>query len=235
MLTIPNLSFFIITFASGVIAYYAQRKSTISVNLFLVFSGAFLLATCILHLLPEIFEHQEINVAPFVLAGFFLQILIDYISKGVEHGHIHKPAKRTSFPYLIYLGLCLHEFAEGMPLSGIDAELVNLSPLFWGVMLHKIPIAIILSTLLLAYKVRSFLIVVALFFFALMTPLGSITGSLISEYAGPDYLMYFLAASTGIFLHISTVILFESSKEHRFNLVKFLCIIAGGLLTVLLF
>jgi hypothetical protein len=32
----------------------------------------------------------------------------------------------------------------------------------------------------------------------------------------------------GIFLHISTTILFESSENHRFNLIKFLVIILGA-------
>lgn len=235
MLTIPNLTFFIITFASGVIAYFIQKKSKLSVNLLLAFSGAFLLSTCVLHLLPEIFEDGNINAAPFILVGFFLQILIDFISQGVEHGHIHKPHKQTSFPYLIYLGLCLHAFAEGMPISGIDVGIINLNPLFWGVLLHKIPIAVILSTLLLAYNVRSSMIIFALFFFAIMTPLGGYSGSLISEHAGSEFLIYFLAASTGIFLHISTVIIFESSKEHSFNLIKLMFIVSGGLLSVLLF
>jgi len=36
----------------------------------------------------------------------------------------------------------------------------------------------------------------------------------------------------GIFLHISTIILFESSENHNFNLHKFLAIITGILLTV---
>ena len=40
------------------------------------------------------------------------------------------------------------------------------------------------------------------------------------------------AVIIGVFLHISTIILFESSENHNFNLHKFLAIIAGILLTI---
>jgi hypothetical protein len=46
------------------------------------------------------------------------------------------------------------------------------------------------------------------------------------------HIMEITAIIIGVFLHISTVILFESSENHKFNLQKFLAIIAGILLTV---
>jgi hypothetical protein len=46
-----------------------------------------------------------------------------------------------------------------------------------------------------------------------------------------DFSIYFdriMAVVVGIFLHISTTILFESSENHRFNLIKFLIILLGA-------
>ena len=235
MLHIPNVSLFLITFISGIIAFSVQKRSDGSVKLFLSFSGAFLLATCVIHLLPEIFERQDLNAAPFILLGFFLQILIEYFSQGVEHGHIHEPHEKKLFPYLIYTGLCIHAFTEGLPLAGINGSFTELPPLFWGILLHKIPIVIILITLLTAYDVNRKNTIIALFVFAIMAPLGGLIGNSIVEATSADMLIYFLAASTGIFLHISTVILFETSHNHRFNLLKFAYILAGGLLSLLLF
>ena len=40
------------------------------------------------------------------------------------------------------------------------------------------------------------------------------------------------AVIIGVFLHISTIILFESSENHNFNLHKFLAIMTGILLTI---
>lgn len=235
MLSTPNLALFGITLLSGLVALFAQKKYDLSIKLLLAFSGAFLLATCVLHLLPEIFEEKRVNAAPFILIGFFLQILIEYVSQGVEHGHIHKPKSSASFPFLIYLGLCVHAFAEGLPLSGIENAEMSLPPLFWGILLHKVPIIVILVTLLLAYNVNRSFIMGCLAVFAFMTPLGGYMGSLIAGGSSEVYLTYFLAASTGIFLHISTVILFETSHDHRFNLIKFIFILAGGLLSVIIF
>lgn len=39
-----------------------------------------------------------------------------------------------------------------------------------------------------------------------------------------------MAIVIGIFLHISTTILFESGSDHRFNLYKIVAILTGGLL-----
>jgi hypothetical protein len=42
-----------------------------------------------------------------------------------------------------------------------------------------------------------------------------------------------MAVVIGIFLHISTTILFESYEEHRYNLYKLLTILAGAGLAML--
>jgi len=235
MLHIPNLSLFLITLISGSLAFIYQKKSDVSVKLFLSFSGAFLLSTCVIHLLPEVFERQDLNAAPYILLGFFLQILIEYFSQGVEHGHIHEPHTKRLFPYLIYFGLCIHAFTEGLPLAGIENSFSNLPPLFWGILFHKIPIVIILITLLRAYDVSQSKTFISLFIFSIMAPLGGLIGNTIVDATSSDILIYFLAGSTGIFLHISTVILFETSHNHRFNFMKFAFIVAGGLLSLLLF
>jgi hypothetical protein len=64
-----------------------------------------------------------------------------------------------------------------------------------------------------------------LFLFASMTPLGSWL-----SLNSPEVMVYkdeLNAISIGIFLHVSTTILFESSKDHKFNLAKLSTIIAA--------
>lgn len=235
MIYLPYISLFFVTFAFGAGFFFFEKKFDTSVKLFLSFSGAFLLATCVVHLLPELFEEKDANVAPFILLGFFLQIFIEYFSQGVEHGHIHKPHNSSSFPGLIFVGLCLHAFTEGLPLADIQQDNLMSSPLYWGILLHKLPIAIVLVTLFTTYRVSKTVLLSSLAFFAILAPFGGIIGKGIAEIYGPNVIKYFLAASTGIFLHISTVILFETSHNHRFNFLKFLFIIAGGLLSFILF
>ena len=232
---LSNITLFVITAVCGVVAVIIQKKLDNSVKLFLSFSGAFLLATCVIHLLPEVFEHKELNVAPFILLGFFLQILIEYISQGVEHGHIHAPHNNVKFPLFIYLGLCFHAFTEGLPLADVDFNNMMNSPLYWGILLHKLPIVIVLATLFSAYKIKSSTSILSLIIFSLLAPLGGFAGQILSDASSYDIIPYFLVISTGIFLHISTVILFETSHNHRFNFIKFIFILLGGLLAIFLF
>ena len=71
-------------------------------------------------------------------------------------------------------------------------------------------------------KTKAFVI---LGIFASMAPLGL----LLSEETAfiQIYQDYFMAIVIGIFLYISTTILFETSENHGFNLVKFISIISG--------
>jgi zinc transporter ZupT len=67
--------------------------------------------------------------------------------------------------------------------------------------------------------------------FALMTPLGAILGNLtVLQTVYP----YLLALVIGMMLHVSTIILFESSKNHRVNLKRFAVIVLGMFLAYLL-
>jgi hypothetical protein len=62
-------------------------------------------------------------------------------------------------------------------------------------------------------------------FFSVMTPLGTYLANTVAILA--TYATFLNALVIGVFLHISTVILFESSEGHKFNLSKLLVIIFG--------
>ena len=74
-------------------------------------------------------------------------------------------------------------------------------------------------------------IVIFLSVFALMSPFGVLLSDKIIFFE--LYSSEITAVIIGIFLHISTIILFESSENHNFNLHKFLAITSGILLTVM--
>ncbi|WP_426470535.1 hypothetical protein, partial [Salmonella enterica] len=64
--------------------------------------------------------------------------------------------------------------------------------------------------------------------FALMSPLGILVSNKVSlvEQCHTEI----TALIVGVFLHISTIILFESTENHKFNYKKFAAIILGILL-----
>ena len=86
------------------------------VKLVTAFTGAYLMALTCLHLLPEVFaaktDHAALSLGAFILLGFFLQVVLDNFSGGIEHGHTHGSA-----PIAVMVGLCLHAFLEAMPLG----------------------------------------------------------------------------------------------------------------------
>jgi zinc transporter ZupT len=189
-------------------------------QLFLSFSGAYLLSVTVLHLIPEVFESQKKNIGLFILIGIVLQTGLEYLSKGAEHGHIHSHDFEKNVPWLLLSSLCMHAFLEGMPLG-----IAENSNLLYAIVIHKLPIAIILAMFLKNSSLSKGCVFLFLFLFAIMSPLGSWVASnfpMIHAYENQ-----IMAVIIGVFLHISTAILFESSENHRFNLRKFIAILMG--------
>ena len=197
------------------------------VRLLLAFSGAYLLSVTILHLLPEVYtinsDHKFIGI--FILIGIILQSVLESFSKGAEHGHIHIHSDGKEFPTLLFVSLCIHAFSEGLPIHNADSNLL------WAIVVHKIPIAIVLTTFLINTKYSKKTVFCFLFFFGLMSPLGVLAGDKIPFFT--NYNTEITALIIGVFLHISTIILFESSENHKFNLQKFIAILLGVILTVI--
>jgi zinc transporter ZupT len=216
---------------SGLPLFWIPLKNELFQKLLLSFSGAFILALCLFHLLPEVYTGLEPGTAGlFLFAGFLLQQVLDYFSGGIEHGHTHHDHEhhhdhRHPFPALMLTGLCIHAFVEGLPLLHTSSG----NSLFKGILLHNIPISIAFVNILLGQKVPRHQIVAALLLFAAMTPFGAFSASFLPIELG-SIGPYSLAIVIGIFFHISTTILFESDQNHRFNLIKFVSVILGAAL-----
>lgn len=230
-----NAGMYILLFLSVIVSGLSVLFINISsknLKLILSFSGAFLFAICALHLIPEIYLSGTPHVGIYILIGFFAQILLEFLSEGIEHGHIHihkHQHKEHAFPYAMMIGLSVHSFLEGMPLANMNTE--SHSSLLTGIIMHNIPIAMALMTMLLQSHISKQNAILWLILFALVTPLGTFTSYAIGENIIGNFSTYFdriMGVVIGIFLHISTTILFESSENHRFNFIKFLIILLGA-------
>ncbi|MEY3678693.1 MAG: hypothetical protein RI924_834 [Bacteroidota bacterium] len=213
-------------FLGGGAMLFSKKANTQRLKLILSFSGAYLFAITVLHLMPEVYRTGHASIGIYVIGGFLFQIILEQFSEGIEHGHIHSHAKTHQvFPIGVMLSLCIHAFLEGMPLANdFRNELV------FGIALHHIPAAFALGLVLSQHHISKRTILMLLAIFALMSPLGYYTSLRVSSTAGGNIQEYFgniMGVVIGMFLHISTTILFESSVDHRFNLKKILAVLLG--------
>ena len=228
MNTLTIILLFSSVIAGAIIVEIFNIKKSKNIQLLLTFSGAYLLAVSLLHLLPELFEHNTSNhIGLYILGGFLVQILLEYFSQGIEHGHFHKS---SIIPFSVLISLSLHALLEGVPLGGHLHHNAH-NALLTGIVLHKLPVAIVLMTFFLQSNMKKSKAYFLLFLFAIMAPLGVFTGSLFANLA--EFHNEIMAVVIGIFLHISTTILFESSEGHKFNAKKIFAILLGAAIAYL--
>ena len=117
--------------------FIVKPKNKESIKLILAFSGAFLLALTVFELFPEAYANSDPKtIGVCVMLGILLQIFLEFFSKGAEHGHVHLDIEKTNFPWLLFISLSIHSLLEGVPIEKHETIL-------YGILVHKVPIAII--------------------------------------------------------------------------------------------
>ena len=141
------------------------------------------------------------HVGWVVVLGFLLQGVLEYVSQGIEHGHMHSSHTKGSarMPWAMFFSLCLHALIESMPLHGEDhghvhhdhdhhghvhlhgIEGVDMA-LLMGLILHKLPVALVLMGMLDALGIKRSSRWLAMVVFGLrhMSPLKTRTWSAIA-------------------------------------------------------
>lgn len=219
-----------------IIALILKPSNKKSLKLLLAFSGSFLLSLTVLHLLPEVYEsaahaheghdHGHNNpIGIFIMAGIVFQIILEYFSKGAEHGHVHGHDHSHKMPWLLFISLCIHALLEGMPVS-------HHHDMAWGIAIHHFPIAIILTAFFINSGLKKPVIMLFMLAFAAMTPLGTLLSAQLEFIS--HYYTEISAVVVGILFHISSTIIFESSEGHKFNLAKLIVIVFGVIMAYFL-
>ncbi len=221
-----------------------------------VFGGAFLFASCFINLVPHMFlgddPHRFVTpgfhfkIAAAVMLGFLIQLLLEQLTKGAEHGHNHCPCceeeheaeehHHDHHPHAghchnasihpvtgLIIGLSIHAFLEGMPMIDLDGDIHQ--GLLYGIVLHNIPIALVLVGLFMHNGYGFWKSLLLLSIFAVMTPLGS----LCNLYLMPDNEVLqslLMGVVVGILLHVSVSILFDHD-HNNFSWAKFALILVA--------
>ena len=177
------------------------------------FSGAFLFAVTVFLWIPELALIEPVSSIPWglwIVLGYFLQFALDSRSKGLEHGHIHS---QDPNPWPAYLGLIIHSVVEGIPLFRLhEGEMISFAI---SLAVHNVPIAALLTFWLLQCNISRKKVIFALIGLSLAAPFGALASTLLlpSNILGMEGFIGGLVV--GIFLHVSSTILFELQKDHK--------------------
>lgn len=270
------LGLFLPVILAGASVYVFKINKRV-LKLLVAFSGAYLISLVFNELIPQIYSsvtdiglHENCDteiqghmhnshhyiIGLLILVGFFVQLMLDYLTKGIEHGHIghnhshHGAAEKNhshsengegeiSLSFIpVLIGLFLHSFLEGMPLANGLSSVDLQNRLLTGIIIHNIPISIILVSLMIQSRISKIKALIFLCIFAFSAPLGAFLTNIIGTgfFGTHDhYFNYIMAVVVGIFLHISTTILFETDENHRFNFIKFVTMILGVFAAILHF
>ncbi|HNR86412.1 MAG TPA: ZIP family metal transporter [Taishania sp.] len=224
------------------------NKQTI-IKMLLAFSGGFLLSMAFIHFLPDLYKEEAVsNIGLYILLGFLVQLFLEYFSGGIEHGHVHSH-HHGKIPWAIFIALGIHSFIEGIPLAApfIHDELAHAhlhahehhhhvgNSLLMGILFHQVPVSIALMTLLVSSHIKKSIVWLLMIGFALTTPLGLVAGLFSQSLVEALNFDIILAIVVGMFLHISTTIIFETSENHKVNTLKLVSIIAGFAIAILAF
>lgn len=239
------LILFLSAVLGGVLFMMTRKHTQKGIRLLLTFSAAYLLALTLLHLFPELFNSGIAHPGWYVLVGFILQIILDYFSHGVEHGHAHyHDDLGPKFLYTVMIALWVHAFIEGMPFGGVFEHIHDYGhghelhththdhrdSLLLGISLHKVTESFVFMALLMSSPMKLSKGFFWLIIFSLMAPAGAFVHYFIDE-QNISFLTDLTPKATGvligILLHVATMILFESEEGHKFNKVKFAMIVLG--------
>jgi zinc transporter ZupT len=215
----------------GAAALLLKKKNLDNYKLVLSFSGAFLFSVSLIHLFPVVFNNNQ-NAGIYVLVGFFLQVLLEQLTHGIEHGHFHQHQENHNYIFGLLMGLTVHSFLDGIPLS--DYKLLEQShhSLLFGISIHKIPEGFALASVLLFSNYKKLTVLIVVLLFSLVAPAAVI---LSDEFvSGGSFFSIIVPMAVGSFLHVSTTILFESeSKQHLFGWKKIVAILLGAGISLL--
>lgn len=231
-----------------------RKVGSRTMNYITIFGGAFLFASCFINLVPHMFLGDEpyrfvtpglhFKIAAAVMVGFLIQLLLEQLTKGAEHGHNHCPCceeekeaeehhhehhqhdghchNASIHPVTgLLIGLSIHAFLEGMPMVDLDGDIHQ--GLLYGIVLHNIPIALVLVGLFMHNGYGFWRSLALLTVFAVMTPLGS----LCNLYLVPQNEILqslLMGVVVGILLHVSVSILFDHD-HNNFSWTKFALIL----------
>jgi len=208
------------------------------------FASGIFLGTALFHMLPEsveLFSSLETGIDyPFAellcAFGFLILLFLERVSETISH------SKKTSnmLPYMIAIILIIHSLIEGAVL-GVNTSFETALFIFIAIIAHKSSESFALAVVLNPTNLSLKAVIAIVAIFSLMTPIGIMIGTSISEGLEMQSAKYltaiFNAFASGTFLYMSTLHhINHHQKMHHAgeNLLEFLYLAFGmGIMAVI--
>lgn len=167
----------------------------------LSFSAGVMLGAACLHLLPKAYAILPEFAGLWVILGFlFLYTFEKFVTVHICEAlncEVH------TLGISAFIGLAIHALTEGIALgTGMLTAGIG-GVVFFSILLHKLPAALALSSVLMHENYRKRTIAILQLLFFLMVPIGAILVHLSFASRGTGFLGAAVGFSTGTFLHIS--------------------------------
>ena len=231
---------FLVVILAGLSVVFIPKTQNQNFRYVVSFSGAYLFSLTVIHILPELFVDapDAMMAGSLVLGGFFFQMILEYFSTGVEHGHMHlhhhddHGHAHAMIPWALFLSMLVHSFLDGTLLAHPSEHHAqgDTTQLLLGLILHKVPEAIALMSVLVYSDISKMKCYILFFIFAVASPLGMALSFYFYQHIAADSPFYNLlfALVAGSFLYISTTILFETSPQHTFKAKRLIVTLVGA-------
>jgi zinc and cadmium transporter len=227
------LLLFVLTWLFGSIPAWRAWRET-HLQSFLSFSAGVLLATAFLHILPEVIENGDGHrIGAGILAGFLSLFLLEkfvMIHPCEEHSCDYHTLGITAF-----IGISLHSFCDGVAM-GTSFVIPGLAQaVFLAILVHKMPSAFALASLLKAAHWKTSKILTAMAGFSLIIPASALLSLSLVSSLPTATVGHALNFSLGSFLYIATSdFLPQAHKRSGSKWLSFLSFFLGIVLMALL-
>src|SRR5690606_41088817 len=98
--------------AGVLLGKFFGEKEKFAKNL-LILSAGFLITVCVNEVFPAVYQSGDSHIGLCVIAGVIMQMLLESLTKGFEHGHFHHHSDSQILPVALILGMFVHAFIEG--------------------------------------------------------------------------------------------------------------------------
>ena len=197
----------------GAIIPYFFRDKKKFISLFIALSAGMILGITLFHMAPNIVKIFGKSSLIYIQFAVFLPLLLDYVLKHIKNKS-HADAHKIINPITV-IGFSLHAFVDGLLIVNdhISEHIGELTLI--GILIHKLPVAFSLFVLLQTHVKKKPIALIYFAVFALMSPLGILSGRFLLEVTNLSFLNYLGAITAGMFIYIGLIHLFIDHRIYQ--------------------